>query len=130
MALEPQPDPALPPGEPDEGFPAAPGEAGGEGHSPWYLAYRRLRRNRVALAFLGLFFLIVVFVLAAPLWASHVAHTGPNTTHTLEKVSVDGEQTRSRQRRRQADRPPVRSAPAAGSSSAPTAASAATRWCG
>ena len=24
-------------------------------------------------------------MLAAPLWADHVAHTGPNTTHTLEK---------------------------------------------
>jgi peptide/nickel transport system permease protein len=61
------------------------------GHSPWYLAYRRLRRNRLALASLALFFLIVAFVLAAPLWADHVAETGPNTTHTTEKVSVDGE---------------------------------------
>jgi peptide/nickel transport system permease protein len=45
----------------------------------------------VALAFLGLFVLIVVFVLAAPLWADEVAHTGPNDTHTLEKIAVDGE---------------------------------------
>ncbi len=30
-------------------------------------------------------------MLAAPLWANHVADTGPNTTHTLEKVAVDGE---------------------------------------
>jgi peptide/nickel transport system permease protein len=63
-----------------------------EGRSPWYLAYRRLRRNRVALAFGGLFVAIVVFVLAAPLWANDVAHTTPNATHTLEKVEVDGEQ--------------------------------------
>jgi peptide/nickel transport system permease protein len=63
-----------------------------EGRGPWELAFRRLRRNRVALAFLGLFVLIVAFCLAAPLWANHVAHTGPNTTHTTEKVSVDGEQ--------------------------------------
>jgi len=62
-----------------------------EGRSPWYLAYRRLRRNRVALAFGALFVAIVVFVLAAPLWADHVAHTGPNATHTTEKVEVDGE---------------------------------------
>jgi peptide/nickel transport system permease protein len=62
------------------------------GRSPWYLAYRRLRRNRVALAFGGLFVAIVVFVLAAPLWADHVAHTTPNATHTLEKVEVGGEQ--------------------------------------
>jgi peptide/nickel transport system permease protein len=61
------------------------------GRSPWYLAYRRLRRNRVALAFGGLFVAIVVFVLAAPLWANHVAHTTPNATHTLEKVEVGGE---------------------------------------
>jgi peptide/nickel transport system permease protein len=62
-----------------------------EGHSPWYLAYRRLRGNRLALASLALFFLIVVFVLAAPLWADHVAHTGPNATHTTEKIEVGSE---------------------------------------
>lgn len=45
----------------------------------------------MALASLTLFVLIVLFSLAAPLWAVHVAHTGPNTTHTLEKVEVDGE---------------------------------------
>ena len=61
------------------------------GRSPWYLAYRRLRRNRTALAFGGLFIAIAVFVLAAPLWAQHVADTGPNATHTLQKVEVDGE---------------------------------------
>ncbi|MGC1853142.1 MAG: ABC transporter permease [Solirubrobacterales bacterium] len=62
-----------------------------EGRSPWYLAYRRLRRNRVALAFGALFVLIALFVLAAPLWANHVADTGPNATHTLEKIEVEGE---------------------------------------
>jgi len=62
-----------------------------EGRSPWYLAYRRLRRNRVAVGFGGLFVAIALFVLAAPLWADHVAGTGPNTTHTTEKVEVDGE---------------------------------------
>jgi peptide/nickel transport system permease protein len=62
-----------------------------EGRSPWYLAYRRLRSNRLALAALGLFAAIVVFVLAAPLWANEVAQTGPNETHTTEKIEVDGE---------------------------------------
>ncbi len=66
-------------------------EAGPTGSSPWRLALRRLRRNRVALAFGGLLVLIVLFVLAAPLWAKHVADTGPNETHTLEKIEVDGE---------------------------------------
>jgi len=60
--------------------------------SPWRLAWRRLRRNGVALAFLGLFGLIVVFCLAAPLWASEVAHTGPNKSHTLKKLHVGGEE--------------------------------------
>lgn len=60
------------------------------GRSPWYLAWRRLRSNRVALSFLGLFFLIVAFVLAAPLWANNVAHSGPDKTHTTEKITVDG----------------------------------------
>jgi peptide/nickel transport system permease protein len=67
----------------------APPEQAGVG--PWRLAFRRLRRNRTAIAFLCLFVAIVVFCLAAPLWATKVAHTGPNTTHTLAKVEVDGE---------------------------------------
>jgi len=58
---------------------------------PWALALRRFLRNRLAVAFLGLFVLIVVFVLAAPLWAHHVAHTGPNEEHTVEQITVDGE---------------------------------------
>jgi peptide/nickel transport system permease protein len=62
------------------------------GSSPWPLGWRRLRRDRVALGFLGLFVLIVAFVLAAPLWASQIARTGPNKTHTLEKIEVNGEQ--------------------------------------
>jgi peptide/nickel transport system permease protein len=61
------------------------------GRSPWYVAYRRLRANRVAIASLVLFAAIVVFVLAAPLWAQHVAHTGPEKTHTVDTVEVGGE---------------------------------------
>ena len=59
---------------------------------PWSLALRRFLRNRLAVAFLGVFGLIVVFVLAAPLWADHVAETGPNKEHTVEQLTVDGEQ--------------------------------------
>lgn len=59
---------------------------------PWSLALRRFLHNRLAVAFLGVFLLIVVFVLAAPLWADHVAHTGPNQEHTVDTVTVDGEE--------------------------------------
>jgi peptide/nickel transport system permease protein len=58
---------------------------------PWSLALRRFLRNRLAVAFLGLFVLIVLFVLAAPLWAEHVAETGPNQEHIVEQIAVDGE---------------------------------------
>jgi peptide/nickel transport system permease protein len=50
-----------------------------------------LRANRVALAALGLFLAIVAFSLAAPLWADHVAHSGPEEQHILKKIEVDGE---------------------------------------
>ncbi len=60
------------------------------GRSPWYLAWRRLRRNYLALASLGVFFLIVIACALAPVYAHHVAHTGPNDVHVGEKVRVGG----------------------------------------
>jgi peptide/nickel transport system permease protein len=60
------------------------------GRSPWYLAWRRLRRNWFALFSLGVFFLIVIACALAPVYARHVAHTGPNEVHAGEKVRVDG----------------------------------------
>ncbi len=52
---------------------------------------RRLRRNKVALAFGVLFILLVLACLAAPLWADHVAKTGPNENHLSDTITVDGE---------------------------------------
>src|SRR5919204_3267896 len=63
-----------------------------EGRSPWILAWRRLRRNYVALAFLGLFVLIVAACLLAPVYKDHVAHTGPNANHLGETFTRDGKQ--------------------------------------
>ena len=60
------------------------------GRSPWNLAWRRLRRNYIALAALGVFILIVVACALAPVYARHVAHTGPNAIHAQEKVRVGG----------------------------------------
>jgi peptide/nickel transport system permease protein len=90
VAIDPQPE-AYAAGGPDLGFPPVPAGASMGDHGPWYLAYKRFVRNRVAVAFFGLFILIVVFVLAAPLWADNVAHTGPNQTHTLQKLHVGDE---------------------------------------
>jgi peptide/nickel transport system permease protein len=53
---------------------AAPGTAGA---GPWVLARRRLLRNRVAMAMVGVFTLVVLLCLAAPLYAHHIAHTSP-----------------------------------------------------
>jgi peptide/nickel transport system permease protein len=47
------------------------------GRNPWVLAGRRLLRNRIALAALGLFLLIVLVSLCAPLFAHDVAHVNP-----------------------------------------------------
>src|SRR5207244_3213369 len=60
------------------------------GRSPWYLAWRRLRRNYVALFSLFVFVLIVAACALAPVYAKHVAHTGPNDIHANEQVLVDG----------------------------------------
>jgi peptide/nickel transport system permease protein len=60
------------------------------GVGPYRLGLRRLRRNKAALAFGALFLLIVVLCLCAPLYAEHVAHTGPNENHVTETVRVGG----------------------------------------
>jgi len=57
------------------------------GRSPWYLAWRRLRRNYFGLFALGLFLVIVVACALAPVYASQVAHTTPNATHTDEIIN-------------------------------------------
>jgi peptide/nickel transport system permease protein len=61
-----------------------------EGKSPWVLAWRRLRRNYVALAFLLLFVVIVVLCSLAGPYAHHIAKTGPNDNHLGETFVRDG----------------------------------------
>jgi peptide/nickel transport system permease protein len=60
------------------------------GLGPWRLGLRRLRRNKTALFFGALFILLVACCLAAPLWAKHVAHTGPDENHLSDTIQVDG----------------------------------------
>jgi peptide/nickel transport system permease protein len=61
------------------------------GLGPWRLGLRRLRRNKVALAFGLLFVLLVLACLAAPLWAKHVAHTTATENHLSDTIEKDGE---------------------------------------
>jgi len=61
------------------------------GRSPWYLAWRRLRRNYFAFASLALFIVIVFVCAFAPFYAHHIAHTGPNDQHVLDQVTVHGQ---------------------------------------
>jgi peptide/nickel transport system permease protein len=61
-----------------------------QGRSPWVLAGRRLRRNHVALAFLGIFILVVLACLLAPVYVSHVSHIGPNDTQSGSSVVING----------------------------------------
>jgi peptide/nickel transport system permease protein len=60
------------------------------GRSPWYLAWRRLRRNYVALGFFALFVLIVVCCLCAPLYSRYVADIGPNTGNLSGTITENG----------------------------------------
>jgi len=58
------------------------------GAGPYKLAWRRLRRNRVAMAFGVLFLLIVVLCLLAPVYASSIAHIGPDIGNITGTVKV------------------------------------------
>ncbi|HVW17116.1 MAG TPA: ABC transporter permease [Solirubrobacteraceae bacterium] len=60
------------------------------GIGPYRLAWRRLRRNRIALAFGALFVVLVLLCLLAPVYASEIAHTGPNVNHITDQVHVGG----------------------------------------
>jgi peptide/nickel transport system permease protein len=73
----PVPEPASTPGAVD-------------GASPLQLALRRLRSNKVTLVALVVFLVVVVLCLLAPVYAQHIAHTGPNNNHLSEQVRVGG----------------------------------------
>lgn len=60
------------------------------GMGPWQLAGRRLKRNRVAMASLVVFFLVVAACAAAPLYAEHVAGRGPTATNPTGTIQIDG----------------------------------------
>jgi peptide/nickel transport system permease protein len=88
MASEPYAEPTIPGtlagGESDSSI---------QGRSPWYLGWRRLRRNKTAIAFGILFLLIVVACIAAPIWADDFAKTGPNDQKLNGSIVIDGHKT-------------------------------------
>jgi peptide/nickel transport system permease protein len=73
--------------------PAAPGRLSRPvaGAGPYQLALRRLRRDRIALAFGAMFVVIAAMCLAAPLYARDVAHTGPGDNHVTDTVRIGGQ---------------------------------------
>jgi peptide/nickel transport system permease protein len=62
----------------------------GPGVGPWRLAWRRLRRNKVAMFFGGVFLLIVILCLLAPVYSHDIAHIGPNNGNVTGTVKVGG----------------------------------------
>jgi len=85
FAYEPEPEPEAR---------LAPGESAREisGRSPWRIAGRRLVRDRIALAALALFLLIVVVSFLAPVYANRIAHTDPFDSHISATTTVDGKE--------------------------------------
>jgi peptide/nickel transport system permease protein len=69
---------------------SAPPEPETAGASPWALAWRRFRRNKVGVAMLIVLVLIVLSSLVAPLYANHVAHTEPFRSNIDGTTIVNG----------------------------------------
>ena len=78
--------------EPEPEITLAPGESAKEvaGKSPWRLAGRRLFRNRLAIAALGLFVLIILVSFLAPVYAHQIAHTDPFTSNLSGTIRLHG----------------------------------------
>ncbi len=78
--------------EPGPEVQLAAGESAKEisGRSPWRIAGRRLVRNRLAMASLVLFVLVVAVSLLAPFYAHHLAHTDPFTSNLSGTTVVNG----------------------------------------
>jgi len=71
----------------DTALAAAPATRG-----PWATAWRRLRRDKAALAALGVFLLIVLLCLLAPVYASQIARTNPFRSTLDAKIMIGGQE--------------------------------------
>jgi peptide/nickel transport system permease protein len=68
----------------------AEGEELPPGLGPWRLAWRRLKRNKLALFFAGLFVVILVLCLLAPVYSQDIAHIGPATENITGTIKAGG----------------------------------------
>lgn len=60
------------------------------GIGPYRLAWRRLRRNKVSLFFGGVFVLLVILCLLAPVYSHDIAHIGPFGGSPTNQIRVGG----------------------------------------
>lgn len=63
------------------------------GKGPWALAWKRFRRNRIAMASLVLFALIVLSCFAAPFYEKHIAQTDAFSSNINGFTTVNGKKT-------------------------------------
>jgi len=73
-----------------QSVPVPAGESAVRGRSPWALAARRLRRNRIAIVALVLFLVIVATSLLAPVYANDIAHTNPFAANPQGTTVISG----------------------------------------
>src|SRR5262249_46723079 len=74
------------------GFGGADEEQLPPGTGPWRLAGRRPKRNKVPLVFGGLFLLVLVLCLLAPVYAKDVAHTTLSAENITGTIKQGGKQ--------------------------------------
>src|SRR6516165_9725175 len=78
--------------EPTADFVPEAGEEVAPGTGPWKLAGRRLRRNKTAMFFGGLFLVILVMCLLAPVYSQDVAHISPAYGNPAGTITINGKQ--------------------------------------
>ncbi len=71
-------------------FPAAVALKKRPAAGPWVTAWRKLRRDRAAMAALGVLVLVLLLCLLATAYARHVAHTDPFVSNISGSFTLDG----------------------------------------
>lgn len=81
-------------GAPEVGAPAAGGATPSDSAAGvWRMAWRAIRRSWAGRISLAVLVFVVASCLSAPLWANHVADSGPFTNHLADQITIDGKLT-------------------------------------